>query len=67
MDAVNEIAKAIVAAAPERAIWGSDWPHIPEGSRDTGALLNLLAIWAPDPAVRKQILSDNPRKLLGFA
>ncbi|CAM8672401.1 MULTISPECIES: amidohydrolase family protein [Sphingobium] len=67
MDAVNEIAKTIVAAAPERAIWGSDWPHIPEGARDTGALLNLLAIWAPDPAVRKQILSDNPRKLLGFA
>lgn len=66
MDAVNEIAKAIVAAAPERAIWGSDWPHIPEGGRDTGELLNLLAIWAPDPAVRKQILADNPQKLLGF-
>lgn len=67
MDAVNAIAKAIVAAAPERAIWGSDWPHIPEGGRDTGELLNLLAIWAPDPAVRKQILTDNPKKLLGFA
>lgn len=67
MDAVNEIAKAIVAAAPERAIWGSDWPHIPEGSRDTGELLNLLAIWAPDAAVRKQILTDNPQKLLGFS
>lgn len=67
MDAVNEIAKAIVAAAPERAIWGSDWPHIPEGGRDTGELLNLLAIWAPAPAVRKQILTDNPKKLLGFA
>jgi 2-pyrone-4,6-dicarboxylate lactonase len=67
MDAVNEIAKAIVAAAPERAIWGSDWPHIPEGGRDTGELLNLLGVWAPDPLVRKQILSDNPKKLLGFA
>lgn len=67
MEAVNEIARAIVAAAPGRAIWGSDWPHIPEGGRDTGALLNLLAVWAPDPAVRKQILSDNPRRLLGFA
>lgn len=67
MDAVNGIAKAIVAAAPERAIWGSDWPHIPEGGRDTGALLNLLAIWAPDPAIRKMILVDNPGRLLGFA
>lgn len=67
MEAVNEIAKAIVAAAPERAIWGSDWPHIPEGGRDTGALLNLLAVWAPDPGVRKLILTDNPKKLLGFA
>lgn len=67
MDAVNEIARAIVTAVPERAIWGSDWPHIPEGSRDTGELINLLAIWAPDPAVRTMILGDNPRALLDFA
>lgn len=66
MEPVNEIAKAIVAAAPDRAIWGSDWPHIPWGELDTGILLNLLPIWAPDPADMKKILSDNPRKLMGF-
>jgi 2-pyrone-4,6-dicarboxylate lactonase len=65
IEAVNEIAKAIVAAAPERAIWGSDWPHIPDGGRDTGALLNLLGLWAPDAAVRNQILCANPRALFG--
>lgn len=66
MDAVDEIAKAIVRAAPERTIWGSDWPHIPDGGRDTGVLLNQLALWAPDPTDRKLILVDNPKALFGF-
>ncbi|TPG16527.1 amidohydrolase [Sphingomonas koreensis] len=64
--AVEAVAQAIVQAAPERAIWGSDWPHIPESGRDTGELLNLLLAWAPDPAVRKLILVDNPARLFGF-
>jgi 2-pyrone-4,6-dicarboxylate lactonase len=42
--------EAIVEAVPDRVIWGSDWPHIPEGGRDTGELLNLLADWIPDAA-----------------
>ena len=66
MEAVDEIAKAIVRAAPEKTIWGSDWPHIPEGGRDTGALLNQLALWAPDAADRRLILTENPKKLFGF-
>jgi predicted TIM-barrel fold metal-dependent hydrolase len=66
MDAVNEIARAIVRAAPGRAIWGSDWPHIPQGGMDSGKLLNLLADWAPDAADRETILVDNPRRLFGF-
>lgn len=65
-DAVEGVAKAIVEAAPERAIWGSDWPHIPGLGRDTGELLNLLPVWAPDPDVRKQILVGNPERLFGF-
>lgn len=65
--AVEGVAKAIVQAAPEKAIWGSDWPHIPGSSRDTGELLNLLLKWAPDSDVRRQILVDNPRRLFGFA
>lgn len=66
MEAVDEIAKAIVRAAPERTIWGSDWPHIPEGGRDTGVLLNQLALWAPDGDDRRRILTDNPARLFGF-
>lgn len=66
-DAVAGTARAIVAAAPARAIWGSDWPHIPGSGRDTGELLNLIADWAPDAAVRRQILVDNPDRLFGLA
>lgn len=65
-EAVEGIAKAIVDAAPQRTIWGSDWPHIPGLGRDTGELLNLLPVWAPDPAIRNAILVDNPRRLFGF-
>jgi predicted TIM-barrel fold metal-dependent hydrolase len=64
--AVSHLAKGIVAAAPERALWGSDWPHIPNSDRDTGELLNLLTDWAPDADVRKLILVDNPARLFGF-
>jgi 2-pyrone-4,6-dicarboxylate lactonase len=38
--------KALVTARPDRLIWGSDWPHLPDGQRDTGQILNLLADWA---------------------
>lgn len=64
--AIAGTARAIVAAAPERAIWGSDWPHIPGSSRDTGELLNLIADWAPDAAARRRILVDNPNRLFGL-
>ena len=63
---VTTMAAAIVAAAPERTLWGSDWPHLPKLSRDTGAILNLLAAWAPDPAIRHLILADNPARLFDF-
>ncbi len=65
--AVEGVAKAIVAAAPDKAIWGSDWPHIPGSDRDTGELLNLLPIWAPRAEDRQAILVDNPRRLFGFS
>jgi 2-pyrone-4,6-dicarboxylate lactonase len=63
---LKPLAQAIVEAVPERVIWGSDWPHIPEGGRDTGELLNLLADWIPDAAARKKVLVDNPARLFGF-
>ncbi len=75
---VVPFAKALIAANPDRIVWGTDWPH-PNASAirkptdvlqlyqiDDGRLLNQLAVWAPDPAVRKKILVDNPARLYGF-
>jgi predicted TIM-barrel fold metal-dependent hydrolase len=63
---LRPFARAIVDACGARTVWGSDWPHIPNGQMDTGQLLNLLADWVPDGAERDRILSDNPRRLYGF-
>ena len=60
---VEPVAKAIVERAPERAVWGSDWPHISDSDRDTGELVSLLERWAPSAAVRRKILVDNPNRL----
>ncbi len=60
------LAQAIVAELPGRVVWGSDWPHIPNGARDTGELLNMLADWIPDASDRKQVLADNPSRLYGL-
>ena len=61
------IAQAFVKVAPERAVWGSDWPHPgPKEHPDDAALFDLLAEWAPDEKIRNRILVDNPKKLYGF-
>ena len=61
------IAQAFVKAAPERAVWGSDWPHPgPEEHPDDAFLFDLLAEWAPDEVTRNRILVDNPKQLYGF-
>jgi 2-pyrone-4,6-dicarboxylate lactonase len=65
--AVAHLAQAIIQTRPDRAIWGTDWPHLTDGSRDTGELINLLLDWAPDEAVRHQILVENPARLFGFS
>jgi 2-pyrone-4,6-dicarboxylate lactonase len=62
---VEPVARAIVERAPERAIWGSDWPHISYSDRDTGELLSLLERWAPSERTRRQILVENPNRLFG--
>ena len=64
---VEPVAKAIVERAPDRALWGSDWPHISYSDRDTGELLNLLACWAPSESSRQKILVENPSRLFGFS
>ncbi|MFD6698212.1 MULTISPECIES: amidohydrolase family protein [unclassified Microbacterium] len=63
LDTVVPLGRALVQARSDRLIWGSDWPHLPDGQRDTGEVLNLLAEWAPDPADRRRILVDGPDAL----
>lgn len=61
-------ARAIAAHAPDRVVWGTDWPHpnhqgpIP----DDGALVDAIAEIAPSPDARRKLLVDNPVRLFGF-
>jgi predicted TIM-barrel fold metal-dependent hydrolase len=74
---VAPLARALIAANPDRIIWGSDWPHPGPPAKtpteintpfpvDDGQLLNLVADWAPDTATRHKILVENPARLYGF-
>lgn len=72
------LARALIAANADRIVWGTDWPHPDSASGnpaaqvtpllqiDDGRLLNQLPVWAPDAAIRKRILADNPARLYGF-
>jgi D-galactarolactone isomerase len=62
------VAQAYVKAAPERLVWGSDWPHPGEREKkpDDAVLFDLLLEWAPDAAVRHRILVENPAVLYDF-
>lgn len=63
----SALARAYVKAAPERLIWGTNWPHPGENPKpDDAQIFDLLLDWAPEDAVRKRILVDNPEKLYGF-
>jgi len=74
------LARALIAANPERILWASNWPH-PDSTRvpgrettdlaplvqvDDGRVLNLLPGWVPDPATRRTILVENPARLYEF-
>jgi len=76
---VASLAKALIAANPERIVWGTDWPHPHAASADMtldqlapfydiddGLALNQLALWAPSAAIRRKILVDNPARLYDF-
>jgi len=60
---VAPMARALVDNRPDRLLWGSDWPHMPDGTTDTGGLFNLLADWTPDEATRHLVLVDGPQQL----
>ena len=66
---VTPLARLFAGHAPERMVWGSDWPHVNLDGREMpndGDLLDLLAEWVPDAAVRNRILAQNANKLYGF-
>jgi hypothetical protein len=56
-----------VMAAPERCVWGTDWPHPQMNpAPEAGLLFDQFVEWVPDAAVRQRILVDNAARLYGF-
>jgi len=65
-----EIARALIALAPDRVLWGTDWPHPavgPDGPTNDGDLVDLIPTYAEDAETRRKLLVDNPARLYGFA
>jgi predicted TIM-barrel fold metal-dependent hydrolase len=65
---IAPLARAVVAAAPDRTLWATDWPH-PMGLKqmpNDGDLADMLVDWVPDEAQRQKVLVDNPARLYGF-
>ena len=61
------MAEALIAAAPDRVIWGSDYPHLSFDDKvGSIELFNLLGSWAPHEGTQRKILVDNPARLFGF-
>jgi predicted TIM-barrel fold metal-dependent hydrolase len=78
-DDVAPLAEALIAANPDRILWGTDWPHphaaapgaaqgaiTPSYDIDDGLALNQLRLWAPNAAIRRKILVGNPARLYDF-
>lgn len=74
------LARLLIAANPDRVVWGTDWPH-PDSTKTPGrkptdispelpindrVLLDQLPLWAPDEAVQRKILVETPARLYGF-
>jgi 2-pyrone-4,6-dicarboxylate lactonase len=65
---VDTPAQKLVAARPDRMLWGTDWPHVMKKKpmANDGDMADLLERWVPNTATRKRILVDNPAALYGF-
>jgi 2-pyrone-4,6-dicarboxylate lactonase len=65
---ITPFAHALVAAASDRLVWGSDWPHVllEKTMPNDGDLVDQIAVWVPDEATRRRILVDNPERLYDF-
>ncbi|MGH7033127.1 MAG: amidohydrolase family protein [Stellaceae bacterium] len=70
LEQLTTLARALIARAPDRVIWGSDWPHSdvyePGRMPNDGDLMNMVLDFAPDEATRRKILADNPARLVDF-
>lgn len=66
-EGLTKIAQAYVKAAPERMLWGSNWPHPNETKKpDDAKLFDLMSDWAPNETTRNKVLIHNPAALYGF-
>jgi 2-pyrone-4,6-dicarboxylate lactonase len=67
-DDITPFAHALVKAAPDRLVWGSDWPHVllETTMPNDGDLVDQIAVWIPDEKIRQRILVDNAERLYGF-
>ncbi|MCH8916808.1 MAG: amidohydrolase family protein [Proteobacteria bacterium] len=68
---IMPFAHALIDVAPDRLMWGTNWPHsnifVLGQTPNDGRLLDLMLDYAPDEAIRNKILVDNPARLFGFA
>ena len=62
------IARKLIETAPDRVLWGTDWPHpnIQGVMPDDGDLVDLISVFAPEPDLKHKLLVDNPARLYGF-
>jgi 2-pyrone-4,6-dicarboxylate lactonase len=64
---VAPFARRLIEIDPERLLWGTDWPHPNvKAMPDDGDLVDLIPVYADDPAIRQQLLVDNPARLFSF-
>jgi predicted TIM-barrel fold metal-dependent hydrolase len=67
-DDVKPMAEALIVAAPERILWGTDWPHPNkyQVNPNDGDLVDAFGDWVTDEAMRRRILVDNPAAFYRF-
>ncbi len=64
---VTPLVHALLAAAPDRCVWGTDWPHpVVEFMPNDATLADMVPEWIPDEGLRKRVLVDNPARLYDF-
>lgn len=70
--ALDALARGYLDAAPQRIVWGSDWPHATASAGiqpmpDDARQIDRLADWTSDKALFQRVLVDNPGELYGFS